>query len=115
MSKKLKFAYFALIIISGIICVVDIVIADWWNVFFTGTTILWLFNTYRLASINYDCIAELNKLLVQLSESHTRESIAKQELNKMRDRAQEAEKKYLALVNNTPARGKDGKFVKREE
>lgn len=68
-----------------------------------------------MASINYDCIAELNKLLVQLSESHTRENIAKQELNKMRDRAQEAEKKYLALVNNTPARGKDGKFVKREE
>ena len=115
MSKKLKFAYFALMIISGIICVVDIVIADWWNVFFTGTTIFWLFNTYRLASINYDCIAELNKLLVQLSESHTRESIAKQELNKMRERAQEAEKKYLALVNDTPARGKDGKFVKREE
>lgn len=115
MSKKLKFAYFALMIISGIICVVDIVIADWWNVFFTGTTILWLFNTYRLASINYDCIAELNKLLVQLSESHTRENIAKQELNKMRERAQEAEKKYLALVNDTPARGKDGKFVKREE
>lgn len=111
----MKFAFFALMIISGIICVVDIVIADWWNVFFTGATILWLFNTYRLVSINYDCIAELNKLLVQLSESHTRENIAKQELNKMRERAQEAEKKYLALVNDTPARGKDGKFVKREE
>lgn len=115
MSKKEKLTYFALMIISGIICVVDIVIADWWNVFFAGTTILWLFNTYSLASINYNCIAELNKLLVQLSESHTRENIAKQELNKMRERAQEAEKKYLALANDTPARGKDGKFVKREE
>lgn len=26
----MKFAYFALMIISDIICVVDIVIADWW-------------------------------------------------------------------------------------
>ena len=47
-------------------------------------------------------------------EAERRESIRQQEFNKMRERAQNAEKKLQQMIDNTPARGKDGRFVKRE-
>lgn len=122
MSKKLRFAYFALMAINGVICIVDIVIHNWWSAVLTGVTVIWLIICYQLVSIigkldKYlnDSYAEIKILQKEVYESHTRENIRQQEFNKMRERAQEAEKKYLALVNDTPARGKDGKFVKREE
>lgn len=114
MNKKLKIAYFAMMAICGIICIADIVIAKWMAAVFMGTTVLWLFNTYRLVSTNCDCIAELNRLSKELSESHKREHSDKQEFNKMRQRAEDAERKLKELQDNTPARGKDGRYIKRE-
>lgn len=113
MNKKLKFAYFVMMAICGIICIADIVFAKWMAAVFMGTTVLWLFNTYRLVSTNCDCIAELNRLSKELSESHKSENIAKQEFEKMRQRAEDAEKKYKELLDDTPTRDKKGRFAKR--
>lgn len=59
---------------------------------------------------------EVEKLANKLKESSSREAIATQELAKMRKRAESAEKKLQQMIDDTPARGKDGgRYVKREE
>ena len=110
----MKCLYFVLMAITGLIAIVDIVLADWWNALFAGVTALWLFNTYRLVGINYDLVADLDTVMEALSESLTREKIATQELSKMRERAQNAEKQLQQMIDDTPARGEDGRFVKRK-
>lgn len=59
----------------------------------------------------YDGIQLLSK---ELYESAKRESIRQQEFNKMRERAQNAEKQLQQMIDDTPARGKDGRYIKRE-
>lgn len=114
MSKKMKCLYFVFMAITGLIFIVDIVFANWWDAAYMGTTALWLFVTYRLVGTNYDLIADLDTVTKALSESLTRENIATQELSKMRERAQKAEKQLQQILDDTPARGKDGRFVKRD-
>ena len=115
MSKKMKIAYFVVMAITGTLCVVDIVAGKYVWAIFNGINLAWLINAYFMARNLLEAYADIQLLSKELYESANRESIRQQEFNKMRERAQEAEKKYLALVNDTPARGKDGKFVKREE
>ena len=93
--------------------IMDIIVADWWGAVLMGSSVAWLFITYRLFSINYACSAELEILAKELDESLTRERIATQELSKMRERAQNAEKQLQQILDDTPARGEDGRFVKR--
>ena len=50
----------------------------------------------------------------KLNESTTREKIAVQELAKMRKQKDEAERKYQELLDDTPARGARGRYIKRE-
>ncbi len=98
----MKFAYFALMAINGVICIVDIVTHNWWAAVLTGVTVIWLIICYRLVSIigkleKYlnDNYAEIKILQKEVYKSHTRENIAKQELNKMRERRRKRRRSIL--------------------
>lgn len=113
MRKKSKIVYFALMAINSIVCVVDIVIGNYAGAILCGITLAWLINTYFLVQNLRQAHAELERLYNVIYELGKRESIRQQEFNKMRDRAQDAEKRVKELENVTPARGKDGRFAKR--
>jgi hypothetical protein len=113
MRKKSKIVYFAVMAINSIVCVVDIVIGDYDGAILCGITLAWLISTYFLVQKLYYAHAELERLYNEFYESAKRESIRQQEFDKMRDRAQDAEKRVKELENVTPARGKDGRFTKR--
>lgn len=55
-----------------------------------------------------------DSLEIELSEALAREKLHQQEFNKMRERAQNAEKQLQQMIDDTPARGEDGRFVKRK-
>lgn len=83
---------------------------------------MWLIITFKLMRLLDDAeellddyYAATESLASQLKESLTREAIAKQEFNKMRQRAEAAEKQLKELMDDTPARGKDGRYVKRDD
>lgn len=113
MRKKLKIGYFALMAINNIVCVIDIVIGNYTGVMVCGITLAWLIITYFLVQNLYQAHAELERLYNVIYELGKRESIRQQEFNKMRDRAADAENRVKELENVTPARGKDGRFAKR--
>ena len=50
----------------------------------------------------------------ELSEALAREKLHHQTLAEMRERAQNAEIKLQQMIDDTPARGEDGRYVKRE-
>lgn len=106
MNRKFKFAFWATIIVCLMICLVDIATARYGRAIAMALTAVWLFLCYRLCNT----IAILNK---DLDESIKREAIAKQEFTKMRHRAEDAEKKYQALLDDTPARDSRGRYTKR--
>lgn len=113
MNRKFKFAYWATIIVCLMICLVGIATARYGGAIAMSLTAVWLFICYRLcntiASLG-NLIEALNK---ELGESVKREAIAKQEFTKMRHRAEDAEKKYQALLDDTPARDNRGRYTKR--
>lgn len=106
MGKKMKIAYFAVIALNLIACVVNVIRGDYSSVILSGISVLWLCVCYGLS-------AQIDKAHALLAESLTREKIAIQELQKMRERAQEAEKKYKQLIDDTPTRDKRGRYAKR--
>ena len=121
MSKKIKIMYLALFIINVVICIVDIIIARYGGAIIMGISALYLLCCFWLSKIICDqntlivtCIGELKNNLKRLKESVEREEIAKLLLTEMRQRAEEAERKLKELQDNTPARGKDGRYIKRE-
>jgi hypothetical protein len=95
------------------ICLVDIATARYGGAIAMALMAVWSFLCYRLcntlASLE-NLIEALNK---DLDESIKREAIAKQEFTKMRHRAEDAEKKYQALLDDTPARDSRGRYTKR--
>ena len=115
MRKKSKIVYFALMAMNSIVGVVDIVIGNHTGAIVSGVTLAWLISTYFLVHNLCQAHAELDRLYNVIYELGKRESIRQQEFNKMRDRAQDAEKRVKELENVTPARGKDGRFAKREK
>lgn len=125
MSNKLKFAYFAMMAINGIICIVDIATAKYLGAAISGVSVAWLAVCYVLAKTICEQTAEIedwmkeyysmkDSLEIELCEALAREKIHQQEFNKMRERAQNAEKQLQQMIDDTPARGEDGRFVKRE-
>ena len=121
MNKKFKIAYWAMITINAVICIVDIITARYFGAAMAGITVLWLLVSYMQS--NTICQQEIliNDLLYQLKrdatllyESDAREKIHHQEFAKMRERAHNAEIKLQQMIDDTPARGKDGRFKKRE-
>ncbi|MBR2398854.1 MAG: hypothetical protein IKA96_02730 [Alistipes sp.] len=122
MGKKMKIAFFVVMALNAILCIVDVATTNYTGAILTGVTVAWLFISYKLTRLIEDAQAliddywmEIEKLANKLKESSTREAIATQELAKMRKRAESAEKKLQQMIDDTPARGKDGRFVKREE
>ena len=103
MNKKLKFALIALIALNAIACGWFIYTADIAEAIASGLTALYMSIFFILAKLYF----------AQLKESSTRERIAKQEFNKMHQRAEDAEKKYKELLDDTPTRDKKGRFAKR--
>lgn len=122
MGKKMKIAFFVVMALNAILCIVDVATTNYTGAILTGVTVAWLFISYKLTRLIEDAQAliddywmEIEKLVNKLKESSTRENIATQELAKMRKRAESAEKKLQQMIDDTPARGKDGRYVKREE
>ena len=122
MSKKMKIAYLGVMALNAVLCIVDVAITDYTGAILSGVTVAWLFISYKLTRLIEDAQVliddywvEIEKLTNKLKESSTRENIATQELAKMRKRAESAEKKLQQMIDDTPARGKDGRYVKREE
>ena len=100
--------------ISGILCIGCVIAKITTGAVINGITLMWLINTYLLISDLFQAYADIELLSKELRESDKRESIRQKEFNKMRERAQNAEKKLQQMIDDTPARGKDGRFVKRE-
>ena len=122
MSKKMKIALFVVMALNAVLCIVDVAIANYTGAILTGVTVAWLFISFKLIRLLEDAqtlidsyYVEIEKSAGELKESLSREKIATQELQKMRKRAQDAEKKLQQMIDDTPARGKDGRYVKREE
>lgn len=121
MGKKMKIAFFVVVALSAILCIVDVATTNYTGAILTGVTVAWLGISYKLTRLIEDAQVlidgywvEIEKLANKLKESLTRESIATQELAKMRKRAESAEKKLQQMIDDTPARGKDGRFTKRD-
>ena len=122
MSKKIKMAYFAVIALSIILFVVDLAIGRYNGAIIIGFSVVWLFLYYRLFKLveEYDAlcksITEASKQVQQeYNDAMAREKIHKQEFNKIRERAQNAEKKYQELVDDTPTRDKKGRYTPRNQ
>jgi hypothetical protein len=121
MGKKMKIAYFVVMALNAVLCIVDVATTNYTGAILTGVTVAWLGISYKLTRLIEDAQAliddywaEIEKLANKLKESSTRETIATQELAKMRKRAESAEKKLQQMIDDTPARGKDGRYVKRD-
>lgn len=128
MNKKLKIAYWVVMTLNAVVCVVDIITARYFGAAFAGITVIWLFACYLLGNTVYQQETLIDDLLKQLKddatlldkykthikELATREKIHHQEFTKMRERAQDAERKLKELEDDTPARGKNGRYIKRE-
>lgn len=120
MGKKMKIAFFVVMALNAILCIVDVATTNYTGAILTGVTVAWLGISYKLIRLLEDaqtlidsCYVEIEKLANKLKESSTREAIATQELAKMRKRAESAEKKLQQMIDDTPARGKDGRYTKR--
>lgn len=120
MDKKMKIAFYGVIALNAVLCIVDMATANFTGAILTGATVAWLIISYKLVRLVEDAQVliddawvEIEALTKKLKESASREAIAKQNLNEMRQRAETAEKQLKELMEDTPARGKDGRYVKR--
>lgn len=129
MKKKINIAYYIVIALNAVVCIVDIATARYFGAAILSLTTIWLFLCFSLTKLIWKKDALINELMLQiakadeklkdgetkLKESTSREKIAVMELAKMRQRKDEAERKYRELLDDTPARGEKGRFVKRNK
>lgn len=125
MNKKIKIAYWVVMALLAVVCIVDIATARYFSATISGVSLVWLVVCYVLVKTICEQEAEIkdwmneyysmkDSLDNELSEALAREKLHHQEFAKMRERAQNAEIKLQQMIDDTPARGKDGRFVKRE-
>lgn len=125
MNKKLKIAYWVVGALTAIVCIVDIATAKYLGAAISGVSVAWLAVCYVLAKTICEQEAYIkdwmneyysmkDSLEKELSEALARENLHHQEFAKMRERAQNAEIKLQQMIDDTPARGEDGRFVKRK-
>lgn len=125
MNKKLKIAYWVMMALLAVVCIVDIATAKYLGAAISGVSHVWLVVCYVLAKTICEQKAEIkdwmkeyyrmkDSLDKELCEALAREKLHQQEFNKMRERAQNAEKQLQQMIDDTPARGEDGRFVKRK-
>lgn len=110
MNKKLKIALIAVVALNAIICVWDICTARYFSAVITGLNAFYLLLFYLSAKCH---CAHIDYMEAHLIEATKKERKAQQELNEMRQRAEDAEKKYKELLDDTPTRDKKGRFAKR--
>lgn len=53
MNKKLKIAYWVVMTLNAVVCVVDIITARYFGAAFAGVTVIWLFACYLLGNTVY--------------------------------------------------------------
>lgn len=125
MKKKINIAYYIVIALNVVVCIVDIATSRYFGAAILSLTTIWLFVCFSLTKLIWKKDALINELMLQiakadeklkdgetkLKESTSREKIAVMELAKMRERAQNAEIKLQQMIDDTPARGKDGRYV----
>lgn len=92
MKKSYKIAYIALIALCAILCVMDIVVGNYWAAILMGTTAVYLLVFYWQVQLNARMLIDLTKYYTAYCESLQREGIAKEELNKMRKREEIAKR-----------------------
>lgn len=116
MKKSIKWAYWGLISLSAVSCIINLVAGLYWPACTFAACAIFLFICYKSAKIiasQDDIIKQLMKLSKEsrdiINVISKRESIAKTELNKMRQRAEKAEKELA----NLPIRDSLGRFAKR--
>lgn len=125
MNKKLKITYWVVMALNAVVCIVDIATACYFGAVITGVSLVWLAVSYVLVKTICELTTHNNEwmneyysmkdsLEKELSEALSRENIHHLALAKMRERAQDAERKLKQLEDDTPARGKNGRYVKRE-
>lgn len=125
MNKKLKIAYWGVMALLAVVCIVDIAMARYFGATISGISLVWLIICYVLAKTICEQAIHIEEwineyysmkdsLEIELSEALAREKIHQHELAKMRESAQNAEKQLQQMIDDTPARGKDGRYVKRE-
>lgn len=121
MNKKMKIAYYVVMALNTILCIVDLATANYTGAILTGVTVAWMIINLKLIRLLDDAVellddysAATESLATKLKESKAREGIAIRNLNEMRERAESAEKQLKELMDDTPARGEDGRFIKRE-
>ena len=126
MNKKLKIAYWVVMTLNAVVFIVDIATARYFAAAIVGVSSLFLcyllVNTvYQQETLIDDFLEQLkedarllDKCRTHIEELATREQIHHKEFAKMRERAQDAERKLKELEDDTPARGKNGRYVKRE-
>lgn len=121
MNRKLKIAYWVVMALNAIVLVVDIIATNFFGAAMAGITIIWLVVCYCFVSLICQQDAMIDELhrkvddyYDKLTESAKREGVRQMEFNKMRERAESAEKQLQQMMDDTPARGKDGRYVKRE-
>lgn len=114
--------------LNAVVCVVDIITARYFGAALAGVTVIWLFVCYLLVNTVYQQETLIDDLLKQLKDDATlldkyktdieelakREKIHHQEFAQMRVRAQKAEIQLQQMIDDTPARGKDGRYIKRK-
>ena len=119
MSKKTRIAYVAVIAISVIVLVVFLVARMYSEATIIGIQTIWLILYYSLLETSSSRFGSLKKdydiLKGKFNDISAREVIRINEFNKMRKRAEDVERKYQALVDDTPARGPKGRYVKRKK
>lgn len=120
MKKKFKIVYWAVMGLNAVVCIVDIAMARYFGAALSGLSLIWLSVCYLLVNIICqqetlidDLLEQLKKGATLLNESVAREKLHHQEFAKMRERAQNAEIKLQQMMDDTPARGKDGRYGKR--
>ena len=121
MNKKIKIAYTMLIALNAVVLIVELLTARYVGAIISANNIVWLLACFMLTNLIFKQDALINELLrlhdeacTRYRESAAREKIAAQTIAELRDRAQNAEQAYQALLEDTPARGDNGKFKKRE-
>lgn len=96
MNKKLKFAFIALIALNAAACLWYICIARYDEAASTGVNAILVLCYYLLAKHYYTHTDYLRAQLMEATQ-----------------RAEDAEKKYKELLDDTPTRDKKGRFAKR--
>lgn len=106
MNKKVKIVYLTLFVITLLLGVINLAVGLWRDSVFMFLMAGWIVICYFQAR-SYIYYKD------KFREAERREKLHHQEFAKMRERAQNAEIKLQQMIDDTPARGKDGRFVKR--